>query len=314
MLPIPAFLFQTVLRLVQPTTFEQAAPFRLPEAVSIGETSAAIAQEVDIPKRIWTYWNQEQPDSFVQQCIQSWRQQCPDYEVQLVHPGNLHRYVPAAELPAQFAQLHPTKQSDWLRLFLVAQHGGYWLDASTLLTQSLDWMHGTKVASTASFVGFYLEKFTQDPQHPVIESWAFGAKAHSAFVTAWQKEFHHALIDRGTEAYLHELQARPDWDALKQGIRDPHYLLIHITAQKILRETQLQEQLTLYKAEDSAYFYHHRLHWKWYFLYPQLCLVPCPAAVSPIVKLRGGERRHFTDMQALHGPAKACSLWARAFQ
>lgn len=211
MLPIPAFLFQTVLRLVQPTALQQAALFQRPEAVSIGETSAASAQHTHIPKRIWTYWNQEQPDRFVQQCIQSWRLQCPDYEVVLVHPGNLHQHVPDAALPAQFAQLHPTKQSDWLRLFLVALHGGYWLDASTLLTHSLDWMHSTSAADTASFVGFYLEKFTHNPQYPVIESWAFGAAAQSAFVTAWQKEFHHALIERGTEAYLHDLRARSDW-------------------------------------------------------------------------------------------------------
>ena len=314
MLPLPAFLFQTVLRLVQPTALQQAALFQRPEAVSIGETSAASAQHTHIPKRIWTYWNQEQPDRFVQQCIQSWRLQCPDYEVVLVHPGNLHQHVPDAALPAQFAQLHPTKQSDWLRLFLVALHGGYWLDASTLLTHSLDWMHSTSAADTASFVGFYLEKFTHNPQYPVIESWAFGAAAQSAFVTAWQKEFHHALIERGTEAYLHDLRARSDWEALKQGIRDPHYLLIHITAQKILRDTKLQEHFALYKAEDSAYFYHHRLRWKWYLLYPQLCIAPCPAAVSPIIKLRGGERRHFTEMLAQHGGAKPESLWAQAFR
>lgn len=310
---IPAFLFQTLLTLVQPATLRDTASMPTLRMVGLKNTSSTTSNGPRIPKRIWTYWNKTQPDNFVLQCIQSWRNQCPDYEVQLVHPGNLEQFVPSVELPEKFAQLHPTKQSDWLRLFLVARHGGYWLDTSTLLTQSLNWMH-TGIATPAHFVGFYIEKFTQDEKFPVIESWAFGACAQSSFVTAWQKEFHHALIEKGTEAYLRDLQTRPDWLTLKQGINDPHYLLIHITAQKILRDMPQTEQLAVYKAEDSAFFYHHLLRWKWYLLYPQLCLVKSPAAVSPIIKLRGGERRHFTEMLAQHGGAKPESLWAQAFR
>ena len=52
----------------------------------------------------------------------------------------LGQYVACGDLPAAFAELHPTKQSDWLRLYLVAHHGGYWFDATTLLTAPLDWM------------------------------------------------------------------------------------------------------------------------------------------------------------------------------
>lgn len=313
MLQLPAFLFQTAIKLFQPAALKNDLAYQLPPAISLGKEPATERGDSLIPKRIWTYWNHEQPDGFVMQCIQSWQRQCPDYDVLLVHPGNLHTYVQADELPEVFHQLHPTKQSDWLRLYLVAHHGGYWLDASTLLTQSLDWM-SQKQSKHATFLGFYLEKFTQNRQAPVIESWAFGATAGSAFITAWQKEFHHALITIGTSAYLRNLQERSDWADIRQGIQDTHYLLIHITAQKVLRDSELQEPMVLYKAEDSAYFYHHLLHWKWYFLYPQLCLIARPAAVSPIVKLRGGERRHFTEMQALHGPARPGSLWDQALQ
>jgi hypothetical protein len=83
-----------------------------------------------IPKKLWTYWNHPQPDSFVRECIQSWHLQCPDYEVCLVHPGNLAQYVAQGALPARFHELHPTKQSDWLRLYLVALHGASgWMPA-----------------------------------------------------------------------------------------------------------------------------------------------------------------------------------------
>lgn len=304
---IPARLFQSVLKLVQPQTLKSSAVYGDARPVTImGE--AVVTEVGAIPKILWTYWNQPQPDSFVLECIQSWRLQCPDYEVRLVHPGNLAEFVERGALPAQFEELHPTKQSDWLRLYLVARHGGFWLDASTLLTRSLNWM---QAAVGAEFVGFYLEKFTTNVRMPVIESWAFGALAGSGFITAWQREFHQALIVEGTEAYLQRLQGQPDWGDIRQSIGDPHYLLIHITAQQVLRRKQYSS-MAVFKAEDSAYYYHHALRWKWYLLYPQLCRVHGPKVSAPIVKLRGGERRHFAEMFESHGGAVPGSTWHRA--
>lgn len=306
---IPASLFKGVLQLVQPSNLKGSAGYATPAPVMLAGKEHVLEEFQGIPRILWTYWNQIQPDAFVRECIDSWRLQCPDYEVRLVHPGNLQSYVAAGDLPAQFAQLHPTKQSDWLRLYLVAHHGGFWLDASTLLTASLDWMQAPPDAAV-EFVGFYLEKFTREVRLPVIESWAFGARPGSAFITAWQREFHQALVVEGTQEYLKRQQDLP---ALQQGIEDPHYLLIHITAQKVLR-SQAFTRMALYKAEDTAYYYHRALRWKWYLLYPQLCLVGAPKVSAPIVKLRGGERRHFTEMFGLHGGAVPGSIWHRAFQ
>ena len=166
-------------------------------------------------------------------------------------------------------------------------------------------------STNVEFVGFYLEKFTTNVHMPVIESWAFGALAGSGFITAWQREFHQALIAEGTEAYLQRLQAQPDWGEIRQNIGDPHYLLIHITAQQVLRRKQYSS-LALFKAEDSAYYYHQALRWKWYLLYPQLCRAQGPKISAPIVKLRGGERRHFAEMFKSHGGAVPGSTWHRA--
>lgn len=307
---IPASLFKGVLQLVRPHHLQSGASYELPAPHVSGGVEQPLLQTPGIPKVIWTYWNQVQPDAFVCECIQSWRQQCPDYEVRLVHPGNVDDYVQGGDLPEPFLALHPTKQSDWMRLYLVARHGGFWLDASTLLTQSLDWMHA-QLPQAVEFTGFYLEKFTQDPLFPVIESWAFGALPGASFIVAWQKEFHRALIEEGSTAYLQRLQSLPNWAALQQGIRDPQYLLIHITAQQVLRQ-QGGASMALFKAEDTAYYYHHSLRWKWYLLYPMLCLADAPKLSAPIIKLRGGERRHFSEMFQLHGGAVPGSIWHRS--
>ena len=161
-----------------------------PPAVAFEGPLAVAPQGVaagTIPRRIWSYWNTQTPDAVVEQCIANWRTQCPGYEIHVLNGANLSRHVPPRDLPEGFAQLHPTKQSDWLRLYLVRHHGGYWLDATTLLTQPLDWLDAARRARGAEFVGFFLQGFTHDARYPVVESWAFGAPAQSPFVAAWQR-------------------------------------------------------------------------------------------------------------------------------
>lgn len=308
---IPAFLFELVRRCAVLKRGTTPAAFDLPPPVLLPGSAAVPAAAAPIPKILWTYWNQPQTDALTAQCMASWRRHCPEHEIVLVHPDNILEYVTPQDLPSAFFTLHPTKQSDWLRLYLVAHHGGYWFDASTVLTESLDWMAQCVAQQHCEMVGFYLQGFTRDARYPVIESWAFGAPAHAAFMHAWQQEFHLALIVEGTEAYLARLQAQPDSAALLQGIADPSYLLIHVTAQQVLRR-QAHGPLALFKAEDTAFHYHAALRWKWYLLYPQLCLAPAPATVPPLVKLRGGERRHLGEMLAQHGGARPGSLWHRA--
>lgn len=296
--------------------------YAMPEPVvhqgSMPATGAATAAgtggatQAPIPRTLWTYWNQPEPDGFVRRCLQSWEQHCPDYVIRLVHPGNLAEFVAPGDLPETFAGLHPTKQADWLRLYLVHRFGGYWLDATVLLTRAPDWLDAQRLQHRAGFAGFYLGGFTRDAHFPVVESWAFGAPAGESFMQAWQREFHDALIVQGTETYLVRLRQQPDGGAaVLQGIADPAYLLIHVAAQQVLRRPN-GFRLVLLKAEDTAYYYQQTLGWKWYLLYPRLCLVPDVATPAPLIKLRGGERRHFTQMIAQHGEPVSGSLWHRA--
>lgn len=277
-----------------------------------GSSVAAATADEPIPLILWTFWNQPEPDAFVRQCLQSWQQHCPGYALRLVHPGNLHDYVPRDHLPDAFTALHPTKQSDWLRLYLVHRFGGYWLDATIVLTRAPDWLDALRLQQGAGFVGFYLGGFTHNPACPVVESWAFGAPPGDPFVGAWQREFHHALIEAGPASYLARLRQQEDGGAaVLQGIADPAYLLIHVAAQQVLRRANAF-RLVLLRAEDTAFFYQQALWWKWYLLYPRLCLVPDAAQPAPLIKLRGGERRHFAQMIAQHGEPVSGSIWQRA--
>jgi Mannosyltransferase OCH1 and related enzymes len=264
-----------------------------------------------IPARIWTYWHSATLDPVVQQCIANWRRHCPGLDVQVIHAHTLGDVVDAGDLPPAFAALPAAKQADWLRLYVVRKFGGYWLDASTLLTQSLAWLDDLRQTQGAEFVGFYIDGYTTDLRYPIIESWAFGAPAGEPFMTAWQQEFHRALIEEGEQRYLQALQAQAGGRQVLQGITDPAYLLIHVAAQQVLRRPN-GFRLALLRAEDTAFFYQQAVWWKWYLLYPRLCLVPAEPHPAPLIKLRGGERRHFAKLLQGHGGAAPGSVWQRA--
>ena len=308
---LPAAAFRTVYALLARLRPRMAAAYAAaaPQVAAPGDGAAASAA---IPRRIWSYWHSVQPDAFVERCIANWRAQCPGFEVQVLNQQTVREHVPPADWPEGFERLDPVKQSDWIRLYLVTRFGGYWLDATVLLTRPIDWLEAMRQAQGADFAGFYLQGYTHDAQFPVVENWTFGAPAGGAFVTAWQREFHHALFEVGTAAYLAARQAEPGWTQLLQGIPDPVYLLGHVTAQRVLRRDGATHRLALAQAEDTAFFYQKAVGWKWYLLYPRLCLVPADAQVPPLVKLRGGERRHFARLFARHGEPRPGSLWGRA--
>lgn len=243
-----------------------------------------------IPKIIWSYWHTPEQPTVVQRCVRNWIRHCPDYEVRMVSESTLDRYVDRAELPASFVSLPPVRQSDWLRLYFLRRYGGIWLDSSTILTRSLDWLRNVQAEGHADYVGFYLDRYTAKAERPVIDSWAMAAPAGSRFICDWFDEFVGRSAAMGDAAYLAELKTQGVYDDVVQGIASPLYMMIHVAAQRVLHRGG-PYRLRLIRAEDSAYFYQSISHWKRGFFFANILIRRCAEHPPALVKLRGGERR-----------------------
>lgn len=257
---------------------------------SRGEGGAAPA--AGIPKIIWSYWHSGQPPRVVRACLDNWARFNPGYSVHLVSAASLHEYVDGADLPERFGQATPARQSDWLRLYFLRRYGGIWLDASIILTRSLDWMLEAQALEQADYVGFYLEKYTARPDRPVMDSWCMAAPASSVFVSDWFAEFVQGSFETGDEAYLAQLEAEGQAEAVLQKIDSPGYMMIHVTGQRVLHRGGAY-RLHLLRAEDTAYFYQAMGNWRWkrLGLFLNLLVLKYPQRVPSLIKLRGGERR-----------------------
>lgn len=100
-------------------------------------------QQAEEPTRIiWVCWLQgmENAPEIVKKCVASVKQNMPRYEVRVLTAENIFEYV---TLPEHIVQRYREGRipfahfSDILRVALLAEHGGVWLDATVLLTSSL---------------------------------------------------------------------------------------------------------------------------------------------------------------------------------
>lgn len=96
-----------------------------------------------IPNRAWSYWAQglREIDPIVQLCLDSWKSRGRFEAVVVVDSESVYNYLPEGTLPATFSSLPFQLQSDFVRLALLHEHGGIWMDASTLVTAPVaDWL------------------------------------------------------------------------------------------------------------------------------------------------------------------------------
>jgi hypothetical protein len=255
--------------------------------VFVGDSAPACT--ADIPKVIWTYWQAEPAPAFIQACIANWRRHAPNHEVRLLHRGSIAPWLP--ELRADFDALPAYRQADWLRIQLLARHGGVWMDASMMLSRDLAWLHDLRARRQAEYVGFYIDRHSTRPELPLIENWFMASVAGGGFVTAWAAAFDRAL-DEGAESLLQRLRDQGRHAAVVQGLNDEfqRYLLMHLAAADMLDREPEAHRLALLRAEDGPYAWLAAVGWRKRHHYARLALTHAPTRLPALIKLRGGDR------------------------
>jgi len=212
-----------------------------------------------IPKIIWTFWDSKTIPQTVKNCIKTWKFFNPDYKIIMINKVNYKQYTNISISKLKRANDSPARFSDFVRLCILAEHGGVWIDASIICIMSIEqWINKTiGKKKTVEFIGYYLDLFTSDMRYPVIESWCFACVKDSPFVTKWRDEFMEINVYRNVRTYIEHIE-----DDLHVNLQnlwkedDPEYLTIHVSAQKILQKDRYpKRKLILLKAEDGPLKY-----------------------------------------------------------
>lgn len=93
-------------------------------------------------KVIWVCWLQgmEKAPDVVKKCYASLQKYCPDFDIRIVTLDNVKEYI---RFPDYIWQKYQDKKitnthfSDLLRVSLLVEYGGYWIDATVFLTDKI---------------------------------------------------------------------------------------------------------------------------------------------------------------------------------
>lgn len=239
----------------------------------------------EIPNVIYTYWGDDNIPDIVKNCMESWKKYNPKHKVIVLNKKNYKEYCDIKDIGALKHNDSIQRESDFIRLATLSKNGGFWIDASIVCCGPLP------KANLKSFIGYYLEGFTNDPNFPVIENWFFACTKTCPFVNAWKDEFFSINSFNTVQDYINSVI---DLGINLKGIQMLDYLCMHVAAQKVLQQNlKYKNDMKLLKAEDGPYKYLALNDWDVQKSFEWLCsnkLSSCP-----IIKFRGGERNFLQD-------------------
>ncbi len=130
-----------------------------------------------IPRTVWILWYQGESRApfVVKNCIRSWRDRNPSWDVVVLDSEKLKHYIDSGYLEGPLQTLSMNHQSDLIRLRLLSEWGGVWADATTFCLRPLDeWI------DECSASGFFA--FHGPGKDRLLSSWFLAATANSPIV------------------------------------------------------------------------------------------------------------------------------------
>ncbi len=153
----------------------------------------AIQDKEKIPKIIHCFWfSGDEKDELSKKCIESWRRFCPDYEIKEWNTTNYdvtkNSYMYEAYKARKWAYV-----TDYARLDMVHEYGGFYFDFDLELVRSVDSLLGAKFVT-----GF----------GPIrdVELAAFGAEKGCELIARLIEEYENRVFEVGRALTLKDVQ------------------------------------------------------------------------------------------------------------
>lgn len=136
---------------------------------------------------IYLYWvgNEYKLIKILRQLIYMHSTNGKGYAVNLINHGNIKEYIPY--LPDYFYKLQPAHQADFVRVCVLCEKGGIWLDSDTLVVDKLDELFDLMDKNLGNKDGFFIKEFDY-----WICNGIFGTIPNTNLMKMWKQR----LLDR----------------------------------------------------------------------------------------------------------------------
>ncbi|KAA8733188.1 hypothetical protein F4V57_08130 [Acinetobacter qingfengensis] len=246
-----------------------------------------VQTEIIVPKIIWMYWEGKQ-SRLVQNCIANIKYLHPTYDVNIINSHNLNQFCDL-DL-SELTHILPQHRADLIRLKLLYQHGGIWLDASIILYESLDWIITLMKQEATQTFAYYRKKNTNNLKFPVVENWLMASASGNLFFKHWFDEFLIA-IQQQPKNYINEIKKNNRNSAdIFQNIGNLEYLIAYIACQKMMR--CYDASLCLINCDQNAFYYQVKNKWTKEKILIDLAINYKPSMPAKLIKLARKERKY----------------------
>lgn len=211
----------------------------------------------DIPKIIWSFWDYPKESPLVNACFRNLKKYLPGFEVHILNRENVKKFLPEAEIQIR-EDISFVNFTDLVRLNVLDVYGGFWLDASIMLTENFDWIFNLKSEYNADLIGFYSDLVTNDFEYPVLETWFLASPKNGKMIHDWHMEFRKCYYSPDPHNFYSEIKNNP---ALRQNITEDwllDYLIAYQAAMTVMRRSK-NYRILMISANDMAHFYNFNL-------------------------------------------------------
>lgn len=282
---------------------------------------------MQIPKFIWSYWNSPELPEIVNMSVNSWKLHNPEYTIIILNQNTWSNFVTRIELMTLKFNDSPQRFSDFLRIYLLAEYGGIWMDASIICFAPINsWLYsneprtgevylggagnGISNEEKPSFIAFTINHVTNDWTHPMFESWFMACEKNSLFMREIYEEFIvHMNTFETLDAYFSHLE---EMGVNLHTLGVNHYLVVYFSIQKVMQKSANKNvfRIKTIPAEDPV------VGPMYYMIAPNdglaenssnlMKLCTLPSSRTALVKLRKDERAELDTR-----PELACVLKLR---
>lgn len=250
---------------------------------------------------VWSYWSGADSPT-VERCLQSWRRHLPSpqYDIRVLGPETVARYVDVTH--ACFRSPNAALRSDYIRLALLDEYGGVWMDASVLLTRGLhEWDFLGTGDGRRCFNAFYNPgNMTTTCDYPVVETSVMAAPKGHALVRDWRdrlRQLGGECAETDIDAYMDRADARA---LQRKNLLRRYHVVYHM----------LQHALWYFGGLSAYAGVRLFKSWDYHFLTARAD-APLDAHTPPLLKLVSSDRKRLDEaLRAGRVPADAVVLAA----
>lgn len=144
-----------------------------------------------LPKQIYCYWHDLSNNHVINAHLKTWKKHVPsDWKINIIDSKNLHNFV-SKEFIDKYIYLDPVRFSDFLRIELLLNNGGVWMDPGIFVTNGafLDTFHSEMITHKYDATLFEFVINTTMTHAPHLENWFIMAPKNSKLIKDLYTEF-----------------------------------------------------------------------------------------------------------------------------